>query len=100
MGSCGEPGGEGTVESPTAGLSTGPRDRALHAARSRRPLPLPWRARAMRALESPEAKAPWRARAMKNCGEPGGEGTVESPAAGLSKRPRDRALHEARAAGP
>jgi hypothetical protein len=69
------------VESPTAGLSTRPRDRALHEARSRRPLA-------------------WRARAMVDCGEPGGEGNVESPATGLSTRPRDRALHEARSRRP
>jgi hypothetical protein len=89
-----------TMESPVAeapwgvfaaGLSTWPWDRALHSAGSRRSL-APWK--------SPRHGALWRAWSRRRRGESGRGGAVESPATGLSKWPRDRALHEARTGKP
>ena len=107
------------MESPAAGLSTWPRARALHVAGSGKPRR--GESAPRRAVESPAAEAPWRVRPpgsprgqgrralhksevrkhdqagkparRGNCGEPGGGGAVESPAAGFSIGPRARALH-------
>ena len=105
------------MESPAAGLSTWPRARALHKSKVRKHN----QAGAVATEESPAAEAPWRVRPpgsprgqgrralhksevrkhdqagkparRGNCGEPGGGGAVESPAAGFSIGPRARALH-------
>jgi hypothetical protein len=111
MSDCGKPGEAGAMESPTAGLSTRPRTRQepqAPNAESPRHGKL-WRARRGRHRGEPDLRprdrALHEARAASpcggepaprgSCGEPGGEGAVESPTAGRSTSPRDRALHEA-----